>query len=72
MCFVPGNCVHIYFFIAKQSNGLKEERSIHLKVSTCKQIIKCPYTRKPCVPKVSQRSKGSSRFPSSGMHASFA
>lgn len=55
MCFVPRNRVYISFFIAKQSNGLKEERSIHLKVSTCKQTTKCPYTRKPCVPFISAR-----------------
>jgi hypothetical protein len=43
------------FFPAKQSNGLKEEKSIHSKVSTCKQTIKCPYTPKLFVPLISAR-----------------
>ena len=51
-CFVPRHGARISFFVVKQSNGHKEEKSIRSKVSTCNRTTKCLYTPKPCVPRL--------------------
>lgn len=55
ICTVPRYRAHMSFLTAKQSNGLRGEKSIHSKVSTCKRTIKCPYIPRPFVTFISAR-----------------